>query len=293
MPIWMAFLTVTCIWGSTPLAIQWSQTGTGYQFAVTARMAIGVLLFLLLIPWLKQRPAPPRQVIIIALVSGTSMFLSMSCVYWAARFVPSGLISVLFGLGPILTGIMAAAWLGEPFTPAKMTGSLLGIGGLMVLFSHGEIWGEHSLIGIAVVILSVIIYAAGNIAIKRWNQNVSPLWVAAGSIWAAFPMFLAWLLLSETLWPTDITWKSAAAIGYLGLVANGIGFIGFYYLLSRVSAANATLVTLTAPVVALWIGTAFNQEEIHGGLVLGTLFILGGLSVFQWGIPFSRRNRPA
>ena len=111
MPIWTAFLTVTCIWGSTPLAIQWSQAETGYQFAVTARMTIGVLLFLLLIPWLKQRPAPPRQVIMIALLSGTSMFLSMSCVYWAARFVPSGLISVLFGLGPIITGIMASAWL--------------------------------------------------------------------------------------------------------------------------------------------------------------------------------------
>ncbi|HIJ85632.1 MAG TPA: EamA family transporter, partial [Magnetococcales bacterium] len=228
-------------------------------------------------------PAPPKQVFVVSLIAGFSVFLSMSCVYWAARFVPSGLISVLFGLGPIFTGILAAVWLGEPFTKSKMFGSLLGVGGLMVLFFHGETLGDHFLVGIAVLIVSVILYAAGNIGIKRWNHNISPLWITAGSLWVAFPLFLLSSLLSETPWPTSLGLQSIAAIFYLGLVANVFGFVGFYYLLSRVSAANATLVTLTAPVVALWIGTAFNQEAIHGGLVLGTLLILGGLGVFQWG----------
>ncbi|WP_265332092.1 DMT family transporter [Candidatus Magnetaquicoccus inordinatus] len=270
------------------MAIQWSQLETGYQFAVVARMAIGSLLFLLLLPWMQRRPAPPRQLFLVAMVSGTSLFLSMSCVYWAALLVPSGLISVLFSLGPMLTGIMAAAWLGEPFPPAKMAGSLFGVGGVMVLFANSNIWGSHSLLGIAIIILSVVIYSAGNIAIKHWNHNISPLWVAAGSIWAAFPLFLAWLLLSETPLPKEIGMQSTAAILYLGVVANGIGFIGFFYLLSRVSAANATLVTLTAPAVGLWIGSAFNQEEIHGSLLLGTALILGGLSLFHWGFSFSK-----
>ncbi|MBF0583025.1 MAG: DMT family transporter [Magnetococcales bacterium] len=287
MPIGMAFLAVTFIWGSTPMAIQWSQIEVGYQFAVTARMAIGTLMFLLLLPWLKRHPAPPGRVLLIALVSGSSMFLSMFCVYWGARFVPSGWISVLFGLGPMMTGILAAAWLGEPFPPTKQVGSLLGVGGLMLFFFHGERWGEHVLIGIGAILLSVLIYVTGNIAIKRWNQNISPLWVAAGSLWVAFPLFLLSLLLSDAPWPTHIGLQSAASILYLGVVANVAGFICFYYLLSRVSAANATLVTLTAPAVALWVGTVFNREEIHGGLMLGTLLILGGLSLFQWGVPWT------
>jgi drug/metabolite transporter (DMT)-like permease len=291
MPIGIAFLAVTLIWGSTPITVQWSQIGVGHLFAVTARMAIGVLMFLLLLPWLQRQPPPPGRLLPVALVSGASIFLSMSCVYWGARFVPSGLISVLYGLGPMLTGILAASWLGEPFPLHKLLGSLLGIGGLMLFFFHKEMLGEHALIGIAVIVLSVLIYAAGNIGIKRWNQGVPPPWVAAGSLWVAFPMFLLVLLLSDTPWPTQISVRSAASILYLGVVANGVGFICFYYLLSRVSAANATLVTLTAPAVALWIGAAFNQEEIHSGLLLGTLLILGGLSLFQWGFP--RRNKPS
>ncbi|MEO5330906.1 MAG: DMT family transporter [Magnetococcus sp. YQC-5] len=290
MPIWMAFVTLTLLWGSTPLAVQWSQDGVGYLFAATARMAIGVVLFLLLIPWLKRRPAPPRQVVMVAMISGLSMFVSMFGVYWGAQYVPSGWIAVLFGLGPILTGIMAATWLKEPFPKEKILGSLLGLIGLMLFFFQGESLGEQAPKGIAAIIGAVIIYAAGNIGIKRWNHNISPFWVTAGSLWVAFPFFLASWLLAEIPWPVNIPVRTGTAILYLGLVANGIGFVCFYYLLSRVSAANATLVTLTAPAVALWIGAAFNQEPIHGSLVVGTLFILGGLSLFQWGLPLLHRR---
>lgn len=283
MPIWLAFLIVTLIWGSTPLAIQWSLAGMSYQFAVTARMGIGVVIFLLMIPWLKRRPASLEQVVKVSLVSGLSMFLSMFCVYWGARFVPSGWMSVLFGFGPVVTGIMAAIWLQEPFTKEKILGSLLGLAGLMVFFSQGESLGEHALMGVGVLMLGVIIYAAGNIGIKWYGQGVSPLWVTAGTIWVAFPLFLAAWWLSGTSWPSSWTFKSGMAIVYLGLVGTGIGFVCFYYLLSRVTAAKAVLVTLTAPAVALWLGVVFNQEPLHGGLVLGTLLVLGGLSLFQWG----------
>ncbi|MBF0295988.1 MAG: DMT family transporter [Magnetococcales bacterium] len=283
MPIGLVFLILTFVWGSTPLAIQWSVAGSGYAFAVTARMAIGALGFLLLLPWLKKRPAPPREVAAVAAIAGISMFTSMYCVYWGVRFLPSGWVSVLFGLGPLLTGIIAALWLGEPFPAEKITGSLLGLGGLPLFFLPTAQGGENLPVGMAAILLAVLLYAAGNVAIKRRNRNVAPRWVAAGALWVAFPLFLIALLLSGEPWPTSIAPRAGLAILYLGVVANLIGFLLFYHLLSRVSAANATLVTLSAPVVALWLGLAFNQEEPHAGVLAGTLLVLGGLGLFQWG----------
>lgn len=271
------------------MAVQWSQAGIGFQLAVTLRIGIGVVIFLLMLPWLKRRPAPLRQGIVVALIAGISLFTSMFCVYWGARYVPSGLISVLFGLGPIMTGIMAAVWLQEPFTKEKMLGSLVGLGGLMVFFIQEAPAGTKTMQGIAAILLSVLLYAAGNIGIKRWNHNISPFWVTAGSLWVAFPLFLVSFILFEDPWSTPIPLKNLAAILYLGVVANVFGFVCFYTLLSRVSAANATLVTLSAPAVALWIGVAFNQEQVHGGLLLGTMLILGGLSLFQWGFSWPIR----
>ncbi|MBF0181004.1 MAG: DMT family transporter [Magnetococcales bacterium] len=283
MPIGPAFLLLTLVWGSTPLAIQWSVDGTGYAFAVTARMAIGALGFLILLPWLQKRPAPLRDVAAVAVIAGVSMFTSMYCVYWGVRFLPSGWISVLFGLGPLFTGIIAALWLGEPFPAEKISGSLLGLGGLPLFFLPGEHGGESLSAGMTAILLAVLLYAAGNVAIKRHSRNVPPRWVAAGALWVAFPLFLAALLLSGDPWPTAITTRAGLAILYLGVVANLIGFLLFYHLLSRVSAANATLVTLSAPAVALWLGLALNREEPHAGVLAGTLLVLGGLALFQWG----------
>ncbi|MBF0629020.1 MAG: DMT family transporter [Magnetococcales bacterium] len=285
MPIWMAFLTLTCIWGSTPLAIQWSQQGIGYPFAVMARIAIGVLLFLLLIPWLKRHPAPFKPLFVVSWIAGLNLFGSMALLYWGARLIPSGWISVLFGLGPMLTGIMAAIWLDEPFTWAKRIGSLFGLAGLMVIFLRGGLTGAETPLGILLVLLSVLIASAGNIAIKHWSREISPLWVTAGSLWVAFPLFAFVFLLSGDPWPATLPTRSGWAILYLGLVANGIGFVTFYHLLNRVSAANAFLVTLTAPAVALWLGVAFNHENLHSGLLSGTVLILTGLALFLRGLP--------
>ncbi|MBF0175588.1 MAG: DMT family transporter [Magnetococcales bacterium] len=290
MPIWVAFLLVTVIWGSTPLAVQWSQGGGGYLFAVTARIAIGAVLFLFLIPWLRRRPVGFRQLVIVSLIAGLNLFASMFCVYWGARFIPSGWISVLFGLGPVLTGVMAALWLREPFTSEKILGSLIGLGGLITIFGQGGALGEQTLVGIGALLLAVLIYSAGNIGIKRFGEGVSPLWVTAGSLWVALPLYALSLWLSGVSWPREIPIRAELAIFYLGLVANGVGFVCFYYLLSRVSAANAVLVTLSAPVLALWIGFAFNQESLRGGVVLGTSLILGGLSMFQWGSILLKRR---
>ncbi len=44
MSIPVAYLSVILIWSTTPLAIQWSTVGSGFAFAVLARMAIGTLL---------------------------------------------------------------------------------------------------------------------------------------------------------------------------------------------------------------------------------------------------------
>ncbi|MBF0424288.1 MAG: DMT family transporter [Magnetococcales bacterium] len=283
MPVWLAFLVVTLVWGSTPLAVQWSQDGVGYLFAVTARIAVGAVLFLFFIPWLQRRPAPRQQLLIVSLIAGFNLFASMLCVYWGARFIPSGWISVLFGLGPVLTGIAAALWLREPFTLEKRIGSLFGLAGLLVMFGQGGVLGRDTMIGIAALVLAVTIYSVGNVGIKRWGEGVSPLWITAGSLWVALPLYAVALWIAATPWPATIPPRAAGAILHLGLIANGIGFVCFYYLLSRVSAANAVLVTLTAPLIALWIGFALNHESLRGGILPGTALILGGLSFFQWG----------
>lgn len=113
MSVPAAYVGVILIWSTTPLAIQWSAQGSSFSFAVMARMLIGLALCVLLLFATRTAfpfsPAARRLYAISGLTLGVSMLLTS----WGALHIPSGLISVIFGLSPLLTGVFAALWLYE------------------------------------------------------------------------------------------------------------------------------------------------------------------------------------
>ncbi len=130
MSVPVAYLGIVLIWSTTPLAIQWSAQEAGYSFAVLARMAIG-----LTVAWpiwspcasaCRCTPAPAAP------TCSAAWRCSAPCPDPpGARFIHSGLISVLFGLSPLLTSALARVWLDEPpLRPTQLAGLLLGVAGL-------------------------------------------------------------------------------------------------------------------------------------------------------------------
>ena len=98
MNVSAAYLTVIIIWSTTPLAIQWSSDGVGYQFGAALRMVIGLTLLLLIVRLWRLPLNWSKQSLLVYLSGGIPLFLAMSGVYWSAQFIPSGWISVIFGL---------------------------------------------------------------------------------------------------------------------------------------------------------------------------------------------------
>src|SRR5690606_31058383 len=98
----LAYLGVVLIWGTTPLAIQWSAEGVGAVFALSVRIAISLVLSY---AWMRLRGlrlAFPPAALKIYFATVLGAFGAMMCVYWSSAFIPSGLISVMFGLAPII-----------------------------------------------------------------------------------------------------------------------------------------------------------------------------------------------
>ena len=131
MSVPTAYLGVILIWGTTPLAIKWSGEGVGYLFGVTGRMVIGVLLAVALMQLLRLHFPWHVAARRTYLAAGLGIYLAMTAVYWAAQFIPSGWIAVVFGLSPIITGLMARLWLNERgLTPLRLLAMLLGLIGI-------------------------------------------------------------------------------------------------------------------------------------------------------------------
>ena len=284
MSVPAAFLSVILIWSTTPLAIKWSAIGAGPSFAVFSRMAVGVVLSIVLAGILRIRLPLHRTAWQTYLVGGTSLFLAMSLTYWSAQYVSSGLISVLFGLSPLVTGVAAAYWLEEDaLTPAKIAGMLLGIAGLAMVFHDGLSLGSHALAGIAALLGAVSAQSLGLVWIKRIGDTSSPVALNLGGLMVALPLFFLVWYLTDGHWPTAMPERAGVAILYLGLFGSVVGFVAYFYMIRHMQAGRVALVTLITPVLALWLGHGLNNEAISQPVWLGTACIMCGLSLHQWG----------
>ena len=280
----IAYFTVVLIWSTTPLAIKWSAEGVGFLFAITARMLIGAVLALLLtLIWYRGLPmhVRARQVYGIA---GIAIFGAMIAVYWGAQYISSGLISVIFGLTPIVTSWLAARLLYEQsMTAFKIIGAISGVAGLLVIFSAQLHIGEQAVFGILAVLLSVLLHSISSVGIKRIDAKLPALVVTSGGLLVSLPLFvLVFLFIPESM-PESFPSRAIWAIVYLGVMGSVVGFVSYYFILQNLAASTVALITLLTPVTALWLGHFFNQEVLTVYIWTGTALVLLGLGIHQWG----------
>lgn len=283
MRIYLAYISVVLLWSTTPLAIKWSVEGSGFLFGVTLRMAIGLVCLLLMLTLSKQRLAWHRKALETYLAVALQIYGSMLAVYWAAQFIPSGWISVLFGLLPLMTAILAAIWLKErSLTLGNLLAYILGISGLWVMFGTALQMGYEAVLGIIGVLVSTLLQAVSSVWVKRIDGKIPALSQVTGGLLLSMPFYLITWAIFDGHWPTEISPISLAAIIYLGMIATTFGFVLYYYLLLYQSATKVALVTLISPVMALLLGHAVNHEPLTIKVVTGTLLILSALLMHEF-----------
>ena len=286
MSVPAAYVGVILVWATTPLAIKWSGEGAGFLFGVSSRMMIGALLATMLVvamrlpfPWHKK--ARQAYVTVAMMLYG-----SMLCTYWAIQYLPSGLISVLFGTTPLATAVLAALILEEDALHMRhWIGIALGISGLAIIFGSDVASSSLSFIGIIAILLAVVIHSSSTVFLKRINADLPALSLTAGGLLVASALYaITWLASNGVYLPT-VPERTAWAIAYLGVFGSVIGFVLFYYALKRVPANTMALITLITPVAALLLGNQLNGEPILAETWLGAGCIMLGLMIHQLQAP--------
>jgi drug/metabolite transporter (DMT)-like permease len=282
MRIALAYITVVLLWATTPLAIKWSGEGPGFLFAVTSRMAIGAMCVLLTLAVLRRSLAGHRKAWLTYLAVAVQIYGAMIIIYWSAQFIPSGWISVLFGLAPLMTALLANVLLKEQHLSfTKLCAYGLGVWGLYIMFGTAINLGESAALGIAGVVLATLLQSVGAVWIKRIDAGLPALAQVAGGLCLALPAyFITWGMV-DGVWPEQLSAVNIAAIAYLGMIATTIGFSLYYYLLMHLSATRVALISLTTPVMALMLGHLVNHEPLTKQIITGTSLILAALVLHE------------
>jgi drug/metabolite transporter (DMT)-like permease len=289
MRVFLAYISVILLWATTPLAIKWSGEGPGYLFGVTGRMAIGTLCMLIILLLLRRGLVWHAQARLTYLAVALQIYGAMLAVYWAAQFIPSGWISVIFGLSPLMTAILAALMLGESsLTWGKILAYGCGISGLVVMFGSAMQYGNEAIMGIIGVLLAAFLQSASAVWIKRINARLPALSQVAGGLLLAMPVYLLTWGIADGAWPISLSFVNLASIIYLGVIATTAGFALYYYVLTHLPATQVAMITLVSPVLALLLGNTVNHEPLTAKVISGTALILAALVVYTF---FDRRQQ--
>lgn len=284
MSVPLAYLGIIVLWSTTPLAIKWSGEGVGFLFGISARMIIAALICLAVFAVFRWPLPRDKKALHVYIAIGLPLYCAFMSAYFGAQYIPSGLISVVFGLTPIFTGLFAAALLKERiFTFTKVTGMLLGVLGLAVIFKNSMSLGDKGLLGVIMLLMASVFQSFGTVWVKRVMVQLHPFTANTGGVTVAAILYSVTLGLSgKNALPQHIPLHTEYAIVYLAVFGSILGAVLFFYALRHVSATSMGMLTLITPVSALMIGKTFNHESIDLTTLLGTGLIMLGLIVYQW-----------
>lgn len=285
MHVPVAYLTVVLVWATTPLGIALSGETLHPLFSAAARMALAASVGWALLKLLRI-PLPWHGAALVSYgYALLGVFLALSLSYMAAQSVPSGLISVLYGLSPMLSALLGQWLLQESAMPLyRWLACAIALGGLAFIFLDDLAAAEGMLAGLLMLLAAVVLFSISAVMVKRTAASVHPLAQTVGTLVLSLPLFvITWWLLDGTAPVLDWRSPSPWATLYLALFGSLLGFVCYFHILGRLSPSTVALITLITPVFALYLGYGFNQEQLSPALWGGSALILLGLALFFFG----------
>lgn len=298
MPVSMAYATVIAIWATTPLAIKLSNDSLAPMASASLRFLLAAALALLICQLLKRGPFIQLRHWKLYTTSALGIFPNMPLVYLAVQYIPSGLIAVLFGMTPFITGLLAKPLLGESLlSREKLLALSLSCLGLVVVFREQLAVNEDAGTGLALMALAMLVFPLSNVLVRRVSQQMNEAGEAidnfqqvCGSILFALPgLLLCWLFAADEGLPVFSS-TSLWSLVYLSVVSSLIGFVAYFRVLTTMSMGLVSLLPMMTPVLAMFIGAMVAGERLSPTAMVGCVLILLGLGWYQGLFRFLRRR---
>lgn len=268
------------IWATTPLAIVWSATDLHPLWALSFRFYLALPIAVVLLFIFKSK-LPLDAISIHSYCAGACSFIgSQIFTYLAVDYLSSGLIALMFGLAPLMTGVLGIFIFKIQLHWSQWLGMLVALLGLAVISLGGDTALVHPK-GIVLMLISVFIYCCSIFWIKKINAPLKPLSQATGSITVSV---LIALMIMPFIWsdaPTHIPeLKSLIGLLYAVIMSSLLAMFCYFKLVKNVKATTLSLTTVLTPIIALCVGAVLNHEKLSLMIFVGATILLLGLFVY-------------
>lgn len=239
------------------------------------RSFINVILVLALIYWREgwtRHALFPRAERRLLIIRGLAGFSGLTCWFWALKWLPLSIASVLNWCAPLFTLLFSALFVGERTPLRKLVWVALSMVGLvLVLKLNPTDFADFHLpwigvaIGLAGAASAGIAYSAVRVATASLTPETIVLYFVGIATLGSFPLALA-----NWTWPSPVQW---ALIVFTGIAASGAQLAMTQAYRYAAAGIVSTMGLLSAAFTLLW-GWVFLGEMLLVSQWLG-IAILG------------------
>lgn len=274
----------TLIWASTWHVILYQlDSGVPVLNSVAWRFAIAALLLAgLALARGEALRGMPRSAHGLMLATGIVQYSgNYVSVYEAERYIPSGLVAVLFCLMVFGNALSGRLFFGQAVTRRFLLAASGGVAGVVLIF-----WPEiaatgarpSAALGLGLGLLAVLAACTGNVlTLTLTRRGLALVPVLAWSMgYGALFLLLASLASGQGL---HFAWQPAylASLAYLALAGSVTAFVLYFRLAQRQGPARAALTGVVIPVIALAISAALEGYVPTPLSVTGMALCLGSI----------------
>lgn len=275
----LAFFAIYVLWGTTFLAIRIAVEELPPLFAAGMRFFIaGAVLYAFM--RLKGAAAPTSRQWLSLTIMALLMFVAeYGPLFWAEKYVPSGVVSVLAATLPILTMILEMLILRQQrMSPMLAVSILLGFAGVAVLLLPGS--RQHlALVPCLAILAGATTWSLGSVLARSMELPKSRPTTAGAAMFLGGGMLLALSAGFGEMHPfPHITLRAIWAVLYLVVFGSLLAFTAFVWLLAHMPATRVSSHAYVNPIVAVALGYFAAGEIITWRILAGTVLVL--ISVF-------------
>lgn len=280
---------VCLVWGSTWLVIKIGLRELPALTAAGLRIIIAGLTMAAVAPWLAAREGGVRPAWSVVLAQALSQFtFNYAIVYYAEGILPSGLVSVLWSVFPLLIALGGHfVTRSERLSGYQWLGCAIGCLGVAVLFITDIAGVGGDALGVALLLLlAPASVAASTLLIKQRAHGASSVLLNRDSMLVGGGLLLLLALVFERDAEQHWTASAIACVAYLAFAGTVFTFGVYLWLLRHLPAFFLSLTSYVVPVIALLLGVLLGDEPFTLTTLAGALLVLAGVALTL------RRRRP-
>ncbi|WP_296264170.1 DMT family transporter [Pseudomonas sp. UBA6562] len=216
-----------------------------------------------------------------AVLSGVAIVGNWLLLFAAYSRASIAIATAVYNLQPFLLLGLAALFLGEKITAAKLTWLAVAFAGVLAIAAaHGQdqAQGDDYLLGIALALGAASLYALAAVVIKRL-RGTPPHVIALVQVLTGAVLLAPWVM------PVSLPQASGqwASLVTLGLIHTGVMYVLLYSAIQRLPTALTGALTFVYPVAAILVDWAAFGHRLGALQWLGVGLILLAAAGMQQG----------